>query len=181
MAQPSRTDPGDRFLSIYLNDHRAGAAGGLALARRIVRQSDAGEARDVVQAIAEEIARDRRTLEHAAQLLGVRANPVKIAAARLAERAGRLKLNGRLRERSPLSRLIELEGLLAGIDAKRSLWISLQVAHRAEWADIDFEQLAARATEQRARLVPLHRSAAVDALRAQRSELHAVRASRSSD
>ena len=175
MARRSRTDPSDRFLPIYLNDHRAGAAGGLALARRIVQQSDASEARAVVQALAHEIADDRQALERVARLIGVRANPVKIAAARLAERAGRLKLNGRLLERSPLSRLIELEALLAGVDAKRSLWMSLQVAQRAEWADIDFEQLAARATDQRARLVPLHRSAAADALRAQRRELHAVR------
>jgi hypothetical protein len=180
VARPSRTDPPDRFLSIYLNDHRAGAAGGLALARRIARQSDTSEARAVVQTIADEIADDRATLERVARLIGVRANPVKIAAARLAERAGRLKLNGRLRERSPLSPLIELEGLLAGIDAKRSLWISLHVAQRAELSGIDFEQLAARAADQRARLAPLHRSAAADAL-AQRRELHAVRAPDSAD
>jgi hypothetical protein len=181
VARLLQTDTRDRLLSIYLNDHRAGAAAGVALARRIVRQSDVGEAKAVVQAIADEIADDRRTLERIARLTGVRANPAKIAAARLAERLGRLKLNGRLRGRSPLSRVIELEGLMAGIDAKRSLWVSLQVARRPEWAEIDFENLASRATDQRARLVPLHRSAAADALRTDGPLLHAVRATPSVD
>ena len=170
----SRTDPRDRLLSIYLNDHRAAAIAGVALSRRMVRQSDIGEGRAVIQAIADEIADDRRTLERVAQSIGVHANPVKIAAARLAEMAGRLKLNGRVRGHSPLSRLIELESLMAGIDAKRSMWFSLQVARRAEWADIDFEHLASRATDQRDRLVARHRSAAADALRAEGRVLHAV-------
>ena len=160
----SSREPHNRFLSIYLNDHRAGAIAGTRLSRRFVRQSEPGEARDVVQAVADEIADDRRSLEQIARLMGVRANPAKLAGARVAEVVGRLKFNGRLRTRSPLSAMIELEGLLAGIDAKRSLWSSLQIADRPELVDFDFDHLAARATEQRARLVPLHRRAAGDAL-----------------
>ncbi|HUP71759.1 MAG TPA: hypothetical protein VM282_01810 [Acidimicrobiales bacterium] len=155
----------DRFLAIYINDHRAGAAGGLALARRCARESGPGPVGDVLEELAAEIAEDRDTLEHVAQLLGVRANPVKIAVARIAEVAARLKLNGQLRGYSPLSRLIEREGLMAGIDAKRSLWVSLRTAHRLELAEIDFEHLTQRASEQRDRLLPLHRLAAAEALR----------------
>lgn len=174
MASQSDNDA-DRLLAIYLNDHRAGAVGGLALARRIVRQIDSSEARQTVGAIADEIAADRRTLERVARALGVRPNPVKMAAARVAERAGLLKLNGRLVRRSPLSGLLELEGLMAGIEAKRALWTSLSVAGRPELAEIDFEQLASRATEQRTRLMAVHRSVAVGALREARPTMRAVR------
>ena len=54
--------------------------------------------------------------------LGVDASPIKPAVAWVAEKAGRVKLNGQVRGYSPLSRLLELEGLEVGISGKRSLW-----------------------------------------------------------
>jgi hypothetical protein len=160
-----RRPSSDRLLAIYINDHRAGAAGGLSLARRMARQAVAGPVSDVLDEVADEIAEDKATLDHVSQLLGFRANPVKVAMARGAEFAGRLKLNGQLRGTSPLSRLIERETLMAGIDAKRSLWLSLHTARRRELAVIDFERLAQRASDQRDRLTALHRLAAAEALR----------------
>jgi hypothetical protein len=71
-----------------------------------------------------------------------------------AEKVGRLKPNGHLTSYSPLSRLVELEGLKAGIEAKRSLWLALGEAGVA-----DVAALVARADEQLARLEP-HRLAA---------------------
>jgi len=44
-----------------------------------------------------------------------------------AEKAGRLKLNGRLLSRSPLSSLVELEGLAVGIQGKIAGWRTLRV------------------------------------------------------
>ena len=41
------------------------------------------------------------------------------------EKLGRLKLNGQLLGYSPLSRLIELEGLMLGIAGKLAMWIAL--------------------------------------------------------
>jgi hypothetical protein len=41
------------------------------------------------------------------------------------EKLGRLKLNGEIRDRSPLSPLVELEGMSLGIEGKRSLWVAL--------------------------------------------------------
>ena len=166
MKQP-RPQSTDRYLAIYINDHRAGAAGGMALAARCARESGPGPAGDVLEEVARDIAEDRATLERVAELLGVRANPVKIGVARMAEMAGRLKLNGQLRGSSPLSRVIETEGLMAGIDAKRSLWVSLRTARRPELAEIAFEQLVNRASDQRDRLMPLHRLAAAEAFRSE--------------
>jgi NADH dehydrogenase/NADH:ubiquinone oxidoreductase subunit G len=77
----------------------------------------------------------------------------------VAEKLGRLKLNGRLRGYSPLSRLLELEGLLIGITGKIALWKTLEALDDVKGLEIDFEQLAARAAEQRSAVEDLHRLA----------------------
>jgi len=50
----------------------------------------------------------------------------KTTAAWLGERAGRLKPNGRLRTRSPLSSLEELELLRLGVEGKAAGWRTLR-------------------------------------------------------
>ncbi|HEX2258878.1 MAG TPA: hypothetical protein VHJ40_03950 [Actinomycetota bacterium] len=50
---------------------------------------------------------------------------VKVAAVRLGERLGRLKLNGRLLRYSPLSRVVELEGLYLVSHMRLMLWQAL--------------------------------------------------------
>jgi hypothetical protein len=114
-------------------------------------------------AIADAIAEDQRMLEEISRRLRIRRNAVKEALASLSEIVGRVKLNGRLLSRSPLSDVLELEALTAGIDAKRSLWRSLQAAAIPALRDIDFELLIERATEQRERLMPAHQHAAARA------------------
>jgi len=47
-----------------------------------------------------------------------------------AERLGRLKLNGRLLRRSPLSRVLDLEAMLLGVEGKAAGWRTLRA--RAE-------------------------------------------------
>jgi hypothetical protein len=150
-----------RYLAIYLNDHWAGAAVGVELARRI-HASNRGD--DVfgepLQRICREIEEDRATLEQAIDRLGVSRSHVKPAGAWMAEKLGRLKLNGRLHGYSPLSRLLELEGLLIGITGKMALWETLDGLEVAEGLGLDFAQLAERAAEQRAMLDDLHGRAA---------------------
>ena len=72
----------------------------------------------------------------------------------MAKQAGRLKLNGQITGYSPLSRVIELEGLTIGIAGKRSLWRNLRDA--ADVADrldgIDLDRLLSRAESQLERL-----------------------------
>jgi hypothetical protein len=76
------------------------------------------------------------------------ANPAKRLAAALAERAGRLKLNGSLRDYSDLSRLIELDGLAAGIMGKQRLWRALDVLNDHRLTSFDFAGLGDRAAHQ---------------------------------
>jgi hypothetical protein len=152
------------LLGIYLNDHRGGAAGGLALARRSLSNNQGSPLGEELAAIVRDLEQDAATLNAIAACLSVPDNPIKRAFACAGELVGRLKPNGRLNTYSPLSLLLELEMLLAGIDAKRSLWRSLDTLAVGELSDFAFEELEHRASDQRARLIPFHTEAARDAL-----------------
>jgi hypothetical protein len=159
-----RTGDQKMLLQIYLNDHRAGAAGGLALVRRSRDSNQGTSLGDTLAALAVEIEDDAATLDRIAEHLGLRPNPVKQLAVQVAERVGRLKLNGRLRGYSPLSRVLELEGLLAGIDAKRKLWMALRaMVADGQIGGIDLCELSERAESQRERLISHHHEAVVEA------------------
>jgi len=149
------------YLAIYLNDHLAGATGGVELARRL-RASNERDATfgEPLKRICEEIEADRATLEQVIERLGFSRSRLKPAAAWVAEKLGRLKLNGQLRGYSPLSRLVELEGLLIGITGKIGLWQTLDELESGEQLGIDFEQLVERAAAQRSAIDELHRLAA---------------------
>jgi hypothetical protein len=149
----------DRLLGIYVNDHRAGAAAGLALAERMRRENEGTPLGDTLMELVSEIEEDGATLRDVANALGVRPDPVKVGAARAGEMISRLKLNGQIRGYSPLSRVLEIETLMAGIDAKRLLWHSLRAAQRPELERFDFAALAERALAQRERLEMHHRLA----------------------
>lgn len=114
-----------RLLAIYLNDHLAGATAGVEVARRARASNGGSELGRVLQRICAEIEADKSTLESVMAQLGVRRDPIKPAGAWLAEKLGRLKLNGQLTGYSPLSRVIELEGLHIGITGKLELWRAL--------------------------------------------------------
>jgi hypothetical protein len=148
-------------LAIYLNDHLAGATGGVELARRL-RASNEHDAAfgEPLRRVCEEIEADRATLEQVIGQLGYSRSTVKPAAVWVAEKLGRLKLNGQLRGYSPLSRLLELEGLLIGITGKIGLWQTLGELKLGPRLGIDLEQLATMAAEQRAAVDDLHRLAA---------------------
>jgi hypothetical protein len=156
----------DRLLGIYLNDHLAGATGGVELMRRLTGRNRGTEYAEPLQEITGEIEEDRKNLELVMSHVGVAPNPVKITAARAAERVGRLKLNGRLLGYSPLSRLEELEAIRIGVEGKLALWRSLRETRGADprLEGIDLEQLIARAERQRDRLEALRLRAAKDAL-----------------
>ncbi|MDX6634581.1 MAG: hypothetical protein QOF06_784 [Solirubrobacterales bacterium] len=155
----------DRLLAIYLNDHLAGAALGVELARRL-RSSNRGDAEmgEPLAKVCAEIEADRETLIRLMEQLGVDRNQVKPALARLAERLGRLKPNGQLRGYSPLSRVLELEVLSSGIGGKVQLWNALEERFGESLEGFDFHALAERADRQGQRVEDLHLSAARRAL-----------------
>jgi hypothetical protein len=155
-----------RLLPIYLNDHLAGATLGLELVRRAQRENEGTPLGDFLRGLADEIAEDRRTLVQLMEQLGIEPSRPKVAAGWVSEKVGRLKLNGQLTGYSPLSRLVELEGLTTGIEGKRALWLALaEIADRDERLDrAALETLAERAGSQRERLETHRLQAARDAL-----------------
>ena len=158
--------PAHRYLQIYLSDHRAGGAAGLARARAAAASNRGTPLGAALESIAQEIEEDASSLDKASDVLGIAPAGWKQSLARAGERLGRLKLNGQLLGYSPLSRVVDLEALLAGIDAKHSLWRALQASPAAGTLasmGLDVEALGRRAQDQRARLAPHHQEAAREA------------------
>jgi hypothetical protein len=156
---------GSELLSVYLQDHMAGALAGAELARRAAQNNDGDAFGRELSEICDEIEEDRGALSEVMSRLGVRPNPVKQGAAWVGEKVGRLKPNGRLMSYSPLSRLIEIEGLVIGVSGKLELWRSLSAATSSdpELRGIDLKALVKRAEGQRRRLEKLHEMAAREA------------------
>ncbi|MFJ6793558.1 hypothetical protein [Streptomyces sp. NPDC091268] len=114
-----------KFLAIYLNDHLTGAASGVELLRRAARAHQGTALGPPLAALAREAFQDRQSLRRVMTELQVPEMRGRMALGWLAEKAGRLKLNGRVVSRSPLSDVIELEGLRLGVEAKACAWRSL--------------------------------------------------------
>jgi hypothetical protein len=143
-----------RLLEIYLADHVAASAAGVALVRRSAQSNAGSQLGEALRRLAAEIEDDRRTLQAIVAALGFRESKAKGAVARLGEKVGRLKLNGQVRGYSPLSRVLELEALSVGVAGKLALWQSLQSvpSFGARLPDCDLDQLADRARRQRAEI-----------------------------
>jgi hypothetical protein len=114
------------MLGIYLNDHLAGATAGTELAHRTARSHRDGKDGATLRRFAAEIGKDRAALLDIMTVLGITVRRYKVSAAWIGEKAGRLKFNGRLFARSPLSNLEELEMLRLGVEGKAAGWRTLR-------------------------------------------------------
>ena len=109
-----------------------------------------------------EIAADRKALVEIMAALGIPVRGYKVFAAWAGEKAARLKLNGHLLTRSPLSSLEETEMLRLGVEGKAAGWRTLRVlAERDDRLDAGrLDELLARAGRQSASLETLRTAAA---------------------
>lgn len=137
------------LLATYLNDHLAGSTAGVELARRARGSNEDTPLGDFLAELTAEIEEDRATLGEVMEAVGAGRDRLKVAAAWAGEKAGRLKPNGRLLSYSPLSRLVELEGLTLGVTGKLALWRLLRELDDPRLAGFDFDALVARAERQR--------------------------------
>ncbi|GAA2608548.1 hypothetical protein SMC26_28965 [Actinomadura fulvescens] len=153
------------LLGIYLNDHLAGATGGVELARRVAGAKRNEPDGEVLRGLAREIAEDRDALLEIMDALGVPVRRYKVIGAWAAEKAGRLKLNGRIVGRSPLSDLVELEMLRLGVEGKSALWGTLRTMTDPALDGRRLDGLFSRARRQSAMLDDLRLRAASEALR----------------
>ena len=152
-----------KYLTIYLNDHLAGSVVGSRLARRIAKKNRGNDYGAQVSKIADEIEEDQRQLQEVMERTGVRAKRPRLALAWLAEKGMRLKPNGTVVGYSPLSRVLDLEGLTMGITGKLELWRSLDASVKGDLSGIDLARLIERAEDQRDRVEDLRIRAAREA------------------
>jgi hypothetical protein len=170
----SSMDSEPDFLGIYLNDHLAGATAGSNLAHRLA-QAEAGDLGAELGRLDREIADDRDDLLRLMSELGVAAKRYKAAIGWVVEKAARLKSNGYVLRRSPLSTLLELETLRIGIQGKVAGWDALEAALIDPAQMAMLERLRTRAEEQLRTLTQLHREVAATVLAPARSAVPAAR------
>lgn len=155
-----------RLLRIYLADHVAITTAALELARRTRRENAGTPLEGPLRSLEDELVREREDLQRLARQAGAAGTASKQGLAWVGEKLGRLKSNGRLFGYSPLSRVYELEVLLAFAYQRRMMWLALAGVPEEELPrdGIDLRARVDRAEEQRLELEGLMLEAAEAAL-----------------
>src|SRR3954453_15631113 len=113
------------YIETYLRDHRAGAEAGNALPRGLHEENKATQYESFRADLAEQIEEDLMVLEQIMDRFAVERPALKAAVAKVGETLSRLKPNEQLTGYSPLSRVLEFEGLRSGVQGKLSMWDAL--------------------------------------------------------
>lgn len=116
----------EKLLGLYLSDHLTGSTAGVGRIERMAKDFTDTPVHAELATLAAEIRRERGLLKDLIRELGIRQRPHRQAAAWLAERAGRLKLNGRVLSRSPMTLVLESELMRAAILGKIGGWQTLE-------------------------------------------------------
>lgn len=168
----ARIDHG--LLNLYLSDHLTGASAGAARISRMAADFVDTPVFATLSSIDEEIHAERSFLQQLIHDLGMRELRHRQAVAVLGERIGRLKSNGRVFSRSPMTLMLEVELLRSAVIGKRGGWQTL--ADNAEELGLDpavFHELAARALRQYQELDEVHAYARRRAFREDRETFDA--------
>lgn len=149
---------GMRAIAHHVHLHLAGSAAGIDLFDRSARAQRDPETADAVRQIHAQLVDERRALRAMADRLDVGESPVLTLGARLAERLGRLKPNGRLLERTAVTDLIELEAMCDAVAGKVTGWRALLAVcdHVDGLERVELELLLDQGLTQHRRLSELH-------------------------
>jgi hypothetical protein len=151
--------PSKDLLRIYLRDHHAAAVAGCELAKRSAKSNAGTPFETLLDEIRTETAEDLAFMERIMELLGVTTAKGKDGALWMAEKMGRLKLNGSLTGYSPLSRVIEFEGLILNAMSTKGVWTALKDLEHPDLDGAELERLEERAQDQERRLNEARREA----------------------
>ena len=156
-----------KLLGIYLNDHLAGSTVGMEVARRAARSNKGTGYGAFLRKLAKEIEQDREGLKDMMSRLEFGEDIPKKLGAWAFEKVGRLKPNGQLTGYSPLSRVVELEGLALGVTGKLALWKELHelVDEEPRLDAAELDRLRERAERQQVELEEHRLRAAREAFR----------------
>lgn len=154
MTEPQELDRD--LLRIYLADHQAGARGALNRLNQMRGYTDLPFA-PLMETLHAEVREEFAWVNELVTRLGLSPGLVKQSGARVGELVGRLKLNGRLRGRSPLTPVVELEALSSAIIGKLRLWQTLtDLSARLPVDQTELARLQARAERQLTDLADAH-------------------------
>jgi ABC-type nitrate/sulfonate/bicarbonate transport system ATPase subunit len=130
--------------------HLTGATGGVELANRLADAHPSDEDTGRLRQLAVDVSEDRASLIDVMERLDVTVDQIKIALGWISEKLARLKLNGYLLRRSPLSTVIELEGMRLRVEGKAAGWRTLRTVaeHDERLGTGEFDRLIERAAAQ---------------------------------
>lgn len=151
-------------LRIYLQNHEAAARAGVDLCRRAAHNQRDQAHGPLLEDLRIAIGDDRCRLLSIMKSVRVAPNPLLGVVLQVGERVGRLKPNGRVLRRAPLSDLIEIEALVDAVSAKRAGWYALAAASPRVPVTSQVAELITRADDQLDRLRSLHATVAARVL-----------------
>ncbi|TWT77363.1 hypothetical protein Pla123a_20240 [Posidoniimonas polymericola] len=152
-------------LDIYLNDHLAVLVAERELCQRMEQENEQTPLAGYLQEHRGLCEEGERIVRDLLKSRGANASSLKTTAAWLAEKLGRLKLNGQITGYAPASRVLELEGLTVATQARLMLWrcLSASGVTFAGEPSPDWDELCDQADRQLAELRALQSAAAADA------------------
>jgi hypothetical protein len=154
--------------AVLLRNHQAGGRAAVDLFARAAAAQRNRPYGPQLDQLARQAREDLNFNERVMRRLGVAPSRSQVAALRLGERIGRLKPNGHVLRRAPLSDVVELEALIATVHIKIAGWQAAQVAEVLDEAELaELEGLLERAQAQADALTQMHRTAAAYALTGQ--------------
>jgi hypothetical protein len=138
------------LLAVYCNDHLMAATGGIELVSRMLSTHRGKPYEPHLESLLGELREEKTALQSTMRALGIPVRQYKQLATWVGEKFSRLKLNGRLLSRSPLSDLIEFEFIATAVLGKRAGFETLrEVAEADDRIDKElFERLIHQADEQ---------------------------------
>jgi hypothetical protein len=120
------------LLGIYCNDHLAASTGGIELVSRMVGAHEGTRFEGPLRDLLDQLKDERSALVSMMAALDIPVRQYKQLATWVGEKLARLKLNGHLLSRSPMSSVIEFEFISTAVLGKRAGFETLR-----ELADVD--------------------------------------------
>jgi hypothetical protein len=153
-------------LATYLNDHLAGSVTAIEMLEKLEETYRENEFGRVAAELKVEVEADQKQLEQLMQRLDISQSSTRKATAWIAEKFAAMKLRWDDESDGPLRLYESYEGLSLGIEGKRSLWLALQTASKADSSlqVADYATLITRAEQQRAKAEAMRLKAAAAAL-----------------
>ena len=146
----------------YLRDHAAASVAMIELAKRSCDNNQGTELGDYLTRTIPRLENEHSALEHLIKQMDASESAVKNIAAWGAEKLGRLKLNDAVLRYSELSRIVELEGLIAATEIKIIMWNALKTlaARNPNFSGPEMDRFISENQIMKENLKGYHRAAA---------------------